>query len=439
MQYFRNCVYAATLRKTTPEIVTPTDEELFHVQVDGLVAHLSGDHSLCWDEAFRKMPQESFTLNPQQSLVIHICTSYNESLNREKNIFLDKKIDFWQSFAACHSLTVIHHNEGLLETIKKARLIAGLEDLTFEDIENIKKIANTQDSQRARNVERIQERNRERSERIMQQNQELISFDFDQDLILYGKEFQRKMIFPKASSSGLCRACNFYLKHNMYNRFPDKSLQLPDQYSFDSSLSHTPPPPTSKDTMILLPTGGGKTLCYSASALLCEGLTVVFSPLKALIDDQVIEVTKMGIPCADLYTSNGKSASHQKKVFEELLSGFTKILVTPENFDKNIGFQKMLHRIYEKFGLCFVIDEAHSIKEYRHFRPSWSNLGKLRNMFQEAPIMMLAATCFKEDANIIINSLNIKPENLNIIRSSSFSRPEIKIEVCSKGAKEKII
>ncbi|CAJ0831169.1 12934_t:CDS:2 [Entrophospora sp. SA101] len=147
----------------------------------------------------------------------------------------------------------------------------------------------------------------------------------------------------------------------------------------------------------------------------------------------------MGIPCADLYTSNGKSASHQKKVFEELLSGFTKILVTPENFDKNIGFQKMLHRIYEKFGLCFVIDEAHSIKEYRHFRPSWSNLGKLRNMFQEAPIMMLAATCFKEDANIIINSLNIKPENLNIIRSSSFSRPEIKIEVCSKGAKEKII
>jgi superfamily II DNA helicase RecQ len=60
-------------------------------------------------------------------------------------------------------------------------------------------------------------------------------------------------------------------------------------------------------------------------------------------------------------------------------------------------------------------------------------------MFQEAPIMMLTATCSKEDANIIINSLNIKPENLNIIRSSSFSRPEIKIEVCSKGAKEKII
>ena len=77
----------------------------------------------------------------------------------------------------------------------------------------------------------------------------------------------------------------------------------------------------------------------------------------------------MGIPCAGLYTSIGQPASYQKKVFEELSFGFIKILfVTPEKFDKNIGFQKMLYRIYEKFGLHFVIDEAHCVKEYKYFR-----------------------------------------------------------------------
>ncbi|CAJ0640513.1 11937_t:CDS:2 [Entrophospora sp. SA101] len=345
----------------TPEMETPTDEELFHVQLRE--PHLlNSSNAEC--EAFRKMLKENFTLTTKQSLN------------------------------------------------------AGLEALTSEDIANINKIANARDSQRTINRTKIRDRNRERSEKIMQQNQELISFDFDQDLMPYGKEFQRKVAsieykpsfahlihdfntisrclachsFPKVSSSGLCHACNFYLKHNMHNRFPDKSFQLPNQSSSpDNSPSLTSlitPLITEffrylgyrecqresiisfvegKDTMILLPTGGGKTLCYSASALLCEGLTVVFSPLKALIDDQVIEVTKMGIPCAGLYTSIGQPASYQKKVFEELSFGFIKILfVTPEKFDKNIGFQKMLYRIYERFGLHFVIDEAHCVKEYKY-------------------------------------------------------------------------
>nr|CAG8667423.1 2998_t:CDS:2 [Entrophospora candida] len=394
----------------TPEMETPTDEELFHVQVDGLVAHLSGDHSLCWDEiCWLKNNSELELREP------HLLNSSNAEY-------------FWQSFAACHSLAVVHHNEGILEMIKKTRLL--MLEIPKE-------------------------------QKIMQQNQELISFDFDQDLMPYGKEFQRKVAsieykpsfahlihdfntisrclachsFPKVSSSGLCHACNFYLKHNMHNRFPDKSFQLPNQ----SSSPDNPPSITPLITEFFRYSGYRE--CQKESIIsFVEGLTVVFSPLKALIDDQVIEVTKMGIPCAGLYTSIGQPASYQKKVFEELSFGFIKILfVTPEKFDKNIGFQKMLYRIYEKFGLHFIIDKAHCVKEYKYFRPSWSNLGKLRDMFPGSPIMMLTATCSREDAGIICNSLNVRPGNLNIIRSSSFSHPEITLDICPKGSREKMI
>ncbi|CAJ0823483.1 5155_t:CDS:2, partial [Entrophospora sp. SA101] len=303
---------------------------------------------------------------------------------------------------------------------------AGLEALTSEDIANINKIANARDSQRTINRTKIRDRNRERSEKIMQQNQELISFDFDQDLMPYGKEFQRKVAsieykpsfahlihdfntisrclachsFPKVSSSGLCHACNFYLKHNMHNRFPDKSFQLPNQ----SSSPDNSPSLTSLITPLI--TEFFRYLGYRE----CQRESII----------SFIEVTKMGIPCAGLYTSIGQPASYQKKVFEELSFGFIKILfVTPEKFDKNIGFQKMLYRIYE--------------------RPSWSNLRKLRDMFPGSPIMMLTATCSREDAGIICNSLNVRPENLNIIRSSSFSCPEITLDICPKGSREKMI
>jgi len=368
MKYFCNCIYAAAIRKASEEIETPSEKELKNVQVNGLVAHLSGDHSLCWSEVcwlkdnpdleliepnllkyndsekddFKTMLQKCFTSRTQQNFVTEIRTSYNESLNRRKLKTLDKKIDFWASFKARHAIAILDHNEGLLEVIKIARKIKGLSFLSENDIENIEKIALTHDVQRSRNLKNIHARNIERENKIMEQRQQLEAFNYDQDLVPYGMKFSEiiqegkfkpsfahliqdfEMInrciscasFPKSSSAGLCKTCIFYSENNMYHNLPltleinqlstmELSQNTTNQrnliQSALSTIYHYPKFRecqeegirsflTNNDTMILLTTGGGKTLCYSIPALIGKELTVVFSPLKALIDDQVVKI-----------------------------------------------------------------------------------------------------------------------------------------------------
>ena len=123
------------------------------------------------------------------------------------------------------------------------------------------------------------------------------------------------------------------------------------------------------DTLVLKQTGGGKSLCYSLASVVTAGITVVFSPLKALIDDQVLELIKVGIPCGGLYASTSQSKCYQKKVFQEIACGLTRIIITtPEKFKFNVGFQQMLERIGTTKGIRFVIDEAHCILDQEHFR-----------------------------------------------------------------------
>ena len=165
MQYFNGCVYTAGARKADKEIDTPSEDELKHVQVEGLVKHLCGDHSLCWPEvcwikensdfelkepnlityteaqrnAFRKFILTIFQLPRGQGLATEIRTSYNEAFNRTKLVFLSKLIDYWKSFAARYSLAVIQNNEGianLLEFIYST----GVGNYSENDKNNIKKI-----------------------------------------------------------------------------------------------------------------------------------------------------------------------------------------------------------------------------------------------------------------------------------------------------------
>jgi superfamily II DNA helicase RecQ len=97
------------------------------------------------------------------------------------------------------------------------------------------------------------------------------------------------------------------------------------------------------DTLVLKQTGGGKSLCYALASVIVTGITVVISPLKALVDDQVLELIKVGIPCGGLYASTAQPINYQRKVFQEIACGLIWIIITtPEKFKFNVGFRQML-------------------------------------------------------------------------------------------------
>ncbi|PKY57711.1 P-loop containing nucleoside triphosphate hydrolase protein, partial [Rhizophagus irregularis] len=115
-----------------------------------------------------------------------------------------------------------------------------------------------------------------------------------------------------------------------------------------------------QNTLTILRTGGGKSLIYAAASILSQALTVVFTPQKSLMDDQVREMVKFGIPAAMLYASSEQSPQVQEKIVSEIASGLIRILfITPEKYVKNLKFRNMLQNISTTRGLQFVIDEAH--------------------------------------------------------------------------------
>ncbi|CAG8834589.1 195_t:CDS:2, partial [Gigaspora margarita] len=185
------------------------------------------------------------------------------------------------------------------------------------------------------------------------------------------------------------------------------------------------------DTLCILPTGGGKTLVYAASALLFTGLTVVFTPLKALMEDQIQKLVNKGISLAMLYASSEQSYNVQEAIFFEIASGFIRILlVTPEKYIKNLAFACMLQNIARSRGLQFVIDEAHCINNYAYFRNDWTKLSLLKQNFPSSPILLLTATCSKDNIQKISDSLGLS--NLKIFRNPTIYQSEIRFEVLNK-------
>ncbi|CAB4494122.1 unnamed protein product [Rhizophagus irregularis] len=226
--------------------------------------------------------------------------------------------------------------------------------------------------------------------------------------------------FAKKSARGLCGVCSFYVDVGLWERIVndkyipkglqpelpgiDKLIPLAAKKIFgfenfregqvDAIMAYL----SGKDTFVSLKTGGGKTLCYALSAICFEGLTIVFSPLKALMDDQKRELINAGIPCATLYANLLQGASIQEKIFEEIACGLIKILfVTPEKLASNNGF-------------C---------------REAWGRLGILKQCWGLAPIMLLTATCTRSEVNEICANLTIEENNFALIRGSTSHRSEI--------------
>ncbi|MDW5288695.1 DNA helicase RecQ [Formosa sp. PL04] len=184
------------------------------------------------------------------------------------------------------------------------------------------------------------------------------------------------------------------------------------------------------DALVIMPTGGGKSMCFQVPALLFEGLTLVVSPLIALMKDQVDGLKANGIH-ANFYNSS-QSADEQHAILEQVVKAELKLLyVAPESL---AGLSNILN---ERYVSCIAIDEAHCISSWGHdFRPSYQQLGFLKKSLPNIPIIALTATADKATRQDILDQLKI-PNAQQFI--SSFDRQNISLEVRSGTEKVKQI
>ncbi|MDX8552848.1 DNA helicase RecQ [Tenacibaculum sp. 1B UA] len=175
-----------------------------------------------------------------------------------------------------------------------------------------------------------------------------------------------------------------------------------------------------KDTLVIMPTGGGKSICYQLPALFFEGVTLVISPLIALMKDQVDSLKANGIPAT--FFNSSQSTEEQQQVFEAIVSKSIKLLyVAPESLSL---LQNVLNQSYIS---CIAVDEAHCISAWGHdFRPSYKQLAFLKKSLPETPIVALTATADKATQQDILEQLSV-PNAAQFI--SSFNRENIALEV----------
>jgi ATP-dependent DNA helicase RecQ len=185
-----------------------------------------------------------------------------------------------------------------------------------------------------------------------------------------------------------------------------------------------------QDALVLMPTGGGKSLCYQIPALARDGLAIVVSPLIALMQDQVEALQQLGVNAAFLNSS--LSAEDNARITREVVSGEIKLLyVAPERLMVG-SFLSLLDEVQQHTGLAlFAIDEAHCVSQWGHdFRPEYRQLTVLHNRFPDVPRIALTATADAPTRAEIISQLNLENARQFV---SSFDRPNIRYHVGIKN------
>ena len=209
------------------------------------------------------------------------------------------------------------------------------------------------------------------------------------------------------------------------NRFYGYSQFRPGQLDIITSVMQ------SRDTVVLMPTGGGKSLCYQIPAILSEGCAVVVSPLIALMKDQVTALIANGVPAATV--NSNMSENENRNIMEQMYAGRLKLLyISPERLLSEIDRWSSDMKIS-----LFAIDEAHCISQWGHdFRPEYTKLKRIKESYPSTPIIALTATADRLTRDDIAQQLKLKNPYKFV---SSFDRPNISIKVMpNPGSRKKI-
>lgn len=180
-----------------------------------------------------------------------------------------------------------------------------------------------------------------------------------------------------------------------------------------------------EDNFVLMPTGGGKSLCYQIPALIRDGVAIVISPLISLMQDQVQALKANGVACA-FYNSSLSEFESRKTLAKLHHDELDLLYIAPER----LMTESFLSRLKEIKIALFAIDEAHCVSQWGHdFRPEYLQLGQLRELFSDIPIIALTATADKQTRRDILHRLKLTKSKIHI---ASFNRPNIRYTILEK-------
>ena len=226
----------------------------------------------------------------------------------------------------------------------------------------------------------------------------------------------------------MTREKNYKLKEALQHYFGYEDFRLTQQEIIEKVLAQ-------EDVLAIMPTGGGKSICYQLPAMLLPGITIVVSPLIALMKDQVDGLHANGIPAA--YLNSSQTDAEQRDVVSKARSGAIRLLyIAPERIPNNNS--NFINFLRELNPALFAIDEAHCISSWGHdFRPEYLKLAVLKKAFPQVPIIALTASADHLTQKDIIEKLEITDARVFI---SSFNRPNIYYYIeAKKNAFDKIV
>ena len=228
------------------------------------------------------------------------------------------------------------------------------------------------------------------------------------------------------------------VKSAMKERFQLRGFRPNQLEAINATLS-------GKDAFVLMPTGGGKSLCYQLPSIICsgrtKGVTVVISPLLSLMQDQVEHLRALNIQA--VHFNSEVTAEHRNLVMKGLRDNRAEQLiqllyVTPEMLSKSQAIISALHDLHRRDKLArMVIDEAHCVSQWGHdFRPDYKSLGDVRKQFPGMPVMALTATATENVKVDVIHNLYM--DGCEVF-SQSFNRPNLTYEVRRKGKAKEVL